>query len=168
MNWLTPRDEAKVAITAVRPSSSGRPAATSAPKASSRMMSVSGSDSVSAFLRSSANIFVDGLAGARVAELLDAELGLRLLRRRGGREDGSTLSWALSTSPLISKLTTTGGRLGDLALVALGVRGLDRRHAGLGAHGGDDVADGGPNLRPLGGAALGRLDEDVLLGLVSG
>ena len=49
------------AITADRPSSSGTPAATSAPKASTRMISVIGSESVSAFLKSSSKAFESAL-----------------------------------------------------------------------------------------------------------
>ena len=49
------------AITADRPSSSGTPAATSAPNANTRMISVIGSESVSAFLKSSSNAFESAL-----------------------------------------------------------------------------------------------------------
>jgi hypothetical protein len=49
------------AITADRPSSSGTPAATSAPKAKTRITSVIGSDSVSAFLKSSEKAFESAL-----------------------------------------------------------------------------------------------------------
>ena len=52
-SWLIGPSRPIVPITAVAPSSSGRPAATSAPNAISRMTSVIGSDSVSAFLKSS-------------------------------------------------------------------------------------------------------------------
>jgi hypothetical protein len=53
VSWLIGPSRPSVAPTAVMPSSSGRPAATSAPKATSRISPVSGSDSVSAFLKSS-------------------------------------------------------------------------------------------------------------------
>ena len=49
------------AITAVRPSSSGTPAATSAPNARMRMTSVIGSERNSAFLKSSSNAFESAL-----------------------------------------------------------------------------------------------------------
>ncbi len=55
MIWLGSATRPSVAITAVNPSSSGMPAATSAPKATTRITSVIGSDSVSAFLKSSSN-----------------------------------------------------------------------------------------------------------------
>ena len=46
-----------VAITAVTPSSSGTPAATSAPNATMRMIRVIGSERTSAFWKSSSNAF---------------------------------------------------------------------------------------------------------------
>ena len=49
------------AITADRPSSSGTPAATSAPNANTRISSVIGSESVSAFLKSSSKAFESAL-----------------------------------------------------------------------------------------------------------
>ena len=55
--WLGIAIRPSVAATADRPSSSGRPAATSAPNASSRITSVIGSESVSARWKSSLNDF---------------------------------------------------------------------------------------------------------------
>ncbi len=51
-HWLATPIRPMVAKTEVRPSSSGMPAATSAPKAISRMSSVTGSESSPAFARS--------------------------------------------------------------------------------------------------------------------
>ena len=51
--WLTGPMSPSVAKTAVTPSSSGMPAATSAPNVSSRMRSVRGSDSIIDFDESS-------------------------------------------------------------------------------------------------------------------
>ncbi len=59
--WLGSATRPSVAITAVNPSSSGTPAATRAPKASTRMISVIGSESVSAFLKSSSKAFDSAL-----------------------------------------------------------------------------------------------------------
>jgi hypothetical protein len=59
--WLGSADRPSVAITAVSPSSSGTPAATSAPKASSRMTSVIGSESFSALPKSSLNAWESAL-----------------------------------------------------------------------------------------------------------
>ncbi len=53
--WLTSETSPSVPSTAVRPSSSGIPAATSAPKANSRMIRVSGTEYVPAVFRSSRN-----------------------------------------------------------------------------------------------------------------
>ena len=64
---------------------------------------------------------VDGLAGARVAELLDVELGMRLLRGGGGGEDRVDLVLRLVESPLISKVTTEEWPSREIWLVALGV-----------------------------------------------
>ena len=55
MSWLMRPTMPIVPATAVRPRSSGRPAATRAPNATSRISSVIGSDSVSAFWRSFSN-----------------------------------------------------------------------------------------------------------------
>ena len=60
-NWLGMATRPSVAMTAVRPSSSGTPAATSAPKARMRMISVIGSERNSAFLKSSENDFESAL-----------------------------------------------------------------------------------------------------------
>ena len=60
-NWLGIATRPSVAMTAVNPSSSGTPAATSAPKARMRMISVIGSERNSAFLKSSLNDFESAL-----------------------------------------------------------------------------------------------------------
>ena len=59
--WLGSATRPSVAITALNPSSSGMPAATRAPKATTRMISVIGSESFSAFLKSSAKDFDSAL-----------------------------------------------------------------------------------------------------------
>ncbi len=60
-NWLGIATRPSVAMTAVSPSNSGTPAATSAPKARIRMISVIGSERNSAFLKSSENDFESAL-----------------------------------------------------------------------------------------------------------
>ena len=72
-----------VPATAVRPSSSGSPAATRAPNATSRISSVIGSDSVSAFWRSLLERAHELLVGAGGAELGDVEVRIGLLDRLG-------------------------------------------------------------------------------------
>ena len=88
--WLGMATSPMVAITAEMASSTGTPAATSAPNAITRMSRVTGSDSVSARFRSLAMDFEICSADAGVAELLDAQLGIGLLggldRRLHGRD----------------------------------------------------------------------------------
>ena len=95
-----------VAMTAVTPSSSGRPAATSAPNASSRITIVSGSESVSAFLRSSSNIFETALPVLASPNCSMFSSGCAFCAAAVAARIGSTLSSAFSESPLISKVTT--------------------------------------------------------------
>ena len=64
-------------MTPVNASSSGMPAATSVPNATSRMISVSGSESVVGLVRSLAEDLLEVLLGAAVAELLDDEPRVR-------------------------------------------------------------------------------------------
>ena len=96
-----------VAITAVTPSSSGRPAATSAPNASSRITSVIGSEIVSAFLRSSSNIFETALPVLASPNCSMRSSGCAFCAAAVAARIGSTLSSAFSESPLISKFTAT-------------------------------------------------------------
>ena len=62
MIWLGSAMSPSVAITALNPSSSGMPAATRAPNATTRISSVIGSESFSAFLKSSENDFDSALS----------------------------------------------------------------------------------------------------------
>ena len=80
--WLSGPSSPSVASTAVSASSRGMPAATNVPKAITRMISVIGNEVISAFWKSSSKLFADRLLGARVAELLDAEVRVRLVRPR--------------------------------------------------------------------------------------
>ena len=68
-----------VAMTAVSASSSGTPAATSAPKASSRMIRVIGRDVIERLAEVVLDDLVDLLLGAGVAELAQREARVRLL-----------------------------------------------------------------------------------------
>ncbi len=109
------------------------------------------------------------LVGACVAELLDPQVGVRLLGRRGGGERG--------VDPLVGLIAVARDRegdergaaiLGDLALVALGERARDlggvRRVL--------QAADDGLHARlergvvDRRGLAAARLNEDLLVGLV--
>ena len=72
-SWLGSASRPSVASTAEKPISSGTKAATRAPKASSRMISVTGRDVVSALLEVVAEDLFQRLAGTGAAELLDPE-----------------------------------------------------------------------------------------------
>ena len=71
-----------VANTEVRPSSSGMPAATSAPKAKSRISSVTGRESSPAFCEVLAEDVVDLLVDRRVADLAHRQAGCACCERR--------------------------------------------------------------------------------------
>ena len=108
------------------------------------------------------------LVGGGVAELLDPQVRVRLLRRRGGRERGvDDLVAALLGVREAERDQRGAAVLGDLALVALGQRGLDVLDVlGL-LEPGDDVVDPGLD----GGIievqlAVAGLDEHLLVGLV--
>ncbi len=60
--WLTGASRPSVIATAERPSASGRPAATSAPKATTRITSVTGSERNSALRKSSSKAFDSALS----------------------------------------------------------------------------------------------------------
>ena len=91
-----------VAPTEVRPRNSGTPAATMAPKASSRMSSVPPNENCMDFASSAASVADEGMALGRAAVLLDAQLGMSLLDRGDRGERGL-------------------GRLDELGLVLVGV-----------------------------------------------
>ena len=71
--WLIGPSRPIVPTTAVTPSSSGTPAATSAPKVSTRMISVTGIDSMPALREVVAEGLAERLVGAGVAELADEQ-----------------------------------------------------------------------------------------------
>ena len=107
-------------ITAVIASSSGTPAATSAPNATIRMISVIGRREELRALEVVVEAGAERLVGGGAAELLDPQVGVRLLRRRGGGER--------RVDALLGDVVVTGDAerdqrgvlvLGDLALVAL-------------------------------------------------
>ena len=87
--WLTSAETPTDPSTAERASSTGRPAATKAPNANSRIRNVSGTESFSAWEKSLIRRRGECLVGARLAELLDAEAGMRPLQRGHRREHRS-------------------------------------------------------------------------------
>ena len=78
MTWLSGPMMPIVAATAVRARNSGTPAATSAPKAISRMIKVIGSDVFRALPKSSVTTLLICWFAAGVPELPDGEAGVRL------------------------------------------------------------------------------------------
>ena len=131
------------------------------------MISVIGSERYSAFLKSFSNAADKRLVRARVAELLDAQVGVRALG--GGRGVERRVDAVLRDVVLALELEGhQRGRavLRELAVVALGVgrldlfdvrRGLELRH---------DVVDRGGELRvAVRGLAL-ALHEHLLAGLL--
>ena len=106
-NWLGSATRPSVAITAVSPSSSGTPAATSAPKARTRMISVIGSESVSAFLKSSANDFESALLALASPNCADEDARVAGLDRRRPRPRSGRSLRRWSSSPRSLKSTST-------------------------------------------------------------
>ena len=112
--------------TAVTPSSSGTPAATSAPKATIRMSSVIGSERNSAFWKSSSNAFESALSALASPNCSTNSCGLAFCAAAVAASVASTRSSVTSSSPAISNVDERRAAvLGELALVALGERGLD-------------------------------------------
>ena len=140
------------------------PAATSAPNATTRMISVIGIENTPALARSSANDGVDRLRGARVPELTDEEARMRALRVGDGVEDRADLVAGLVLVAADVELDERGVlALRDLAGVAGRERRADvlnRRHL---RHARDDVLDrsGEGRVAYANGAAL---DQDALAG----
>ena len=151
-------------MTAVSPSSSGTPAATSAPKARIRMISVIGSERNSAFLKSSENDFESALLALAPPNCADEDVrvgGLDLRHRRDDRIDA--LARLVIVAADLELDEHRAAVLGDLALVALGVGRLDLGDALLARDAGDDVVDRLAHGRVGRLAALGGLDEDGLV-----
>ena len=95
------------AATADNPSSSGTPAATSAPKASTRMISVIGSESVSAFLKSSSNAFESALFADAAPNSPTKTDAFAFWTRSTAASTGTTDVSAAVSSPRSLKFTRT-------------------------------------------------------------
>src|SRR4051812_1393957 len=95
-----------VIATALRPSSSGRPAATSAPKAMTRMSSVIGSERVSAFLKSSSRALLSALFALASPNCSMRNPGWRRWAAATAVRIAPTRFSALSWSPRRSKFTS--------------------------------------------------------------
>ena len=137
MRWLTSAVSPSAAATAVMPSSSGIPAATSAPKAKSRISSVTGSEVTSARWKSFWMRSLIAWLALRVAELADEELGMGSLNggRRGQRGRDAILGGVRIAGDL-ERQQRRGAVLGAHALVAAlqaATRSARRRGCGTGA-----------------------------------
>ena len=163
MSELGSATRPNVAMIAVRASRSGMPAATSAPKTTSRMISVTGIESSPAFLRSSMKAASTSLSALTPNEPMNSS-GCAACTSSTAATTGSIFVVASSGSPTISKSTSAARpALADLA----GVLGVERRldvrdHVERGDPG-DDVFDCGREGRVLDGQRV-ALDEDALAG----
>ena len=126
------------------------------------MISVIGSESVSAFLKSSAKAFDERLVGARAAELADEDAGWRACTRSTAASTGSTDFSAAVSSPRSLKVTRTERPSLEIWLVvALGVRATGRRRRPwLALDGGDGLVDRG--CGPRRARCTRALDDDAL------
>ena len=101
-------------MTAVSARSSGRPAATSAPNATSRMSSVIGSDSVSARLKSSSKAFDSALSADAPPNCSMRSSGCARCAAAVAASDGSTRSATCSSLPGILNVTTAERPSGEI------------------------------------------------------
>ncbi len=99
-----------MAATAVIASSSGIPAATSAPKASTRITSVIGSEVTSAFWKSSSNFLLSALPALASPNCSIRSLGLAFCAAAVLSSVASTRSLASSSSLAVSSKLTSAER----------------------------------------------------------
>jgi hypothetical protein len=104
-SWLGSATRPSVAATAERPSSSGMPAATSAPKATTRMARVIGMESVSAFLKSSSKDCESALLELASPNCPTKTPRFWAATRSTAATTGPTASSVCSSSPRSSKFT---------------------------------------------------------------
>ena len=105
--WLGSATRPSVAMTALNPSSSGMPAATRAPNATMRMISVIGSDSFSAFLKSSENDFDRAFSALASPNSPTKTPLFCAFTRSTAATTGSIASAVWSVSPRTLKVTRT-------------------------------------------------------------
>ena len=133
-----------MAATAVTPSSSGTPAATSEPNATMRMSSVIGSERTSAFWKSSSKAFEIALSALASPNWPTNTSGLAFWAAAVAASVASTRSSAtLVIAWDLERHERRATILGELALVAVGERGLDLVDALGGLEPGHRVLDGG-------------------------
>ena len=103
MNWLETAVSPKAVNTEVSPSSTGMPAASSAPKASSRMISVIGTDRNSAFWKSCLSLSSNRLPDEASPNCSTRRPGWSAATAFTAASIGTILSTAFSESPRMSK-----------------------------------------------------------------
>ena len=145
--WLMSATMPSVASTAVRASRSGMPAATSAPKATTRMISVRGTENSPALFRSSKKPAWTSFP-VLVAERPDVEVGIRLLHLVDAVDDGIDDVRGVVRIPAELEPDERGMPVGrDLALVAGVERRLHLRDCVERSDSGDDRLHGPLELR---------------------
>ena len=126
--WLSSAVSPSAAATAVMPSRSGIPAATSAPKASTRIRSVTGSEVNSARWKSSAMRCSPPGGARRPRPRRSATRDAPAAPRRSPRAPGRPVPCAVSGSPVIWNGRAPRPVLRDLVAVVCGERRPERRH----------------------------------------
>ena len=154
-------------ITAVAPSSSGSPAATSAPNAISRITSVIGSERNSAFWKSSSNASPISFSADASPNSPITTSGCCFCSAATAASGASTASLAVSSSPGSSKLTSTERPSSETLPAFSGTSGLSTSLTPFVASSlVDDVVDRGGELRITDLEPVLALDEHGLAGLV--
>ena len=161
MTWLKSAVSPSAAATAVMPSSSGMPAATSAPKATTRISSVTGSEVISARWKSFWMRFMIALLALASPNSPTNSSGGLAARRPSRPARARRDPWRVRIAGDLEGQQRRGPVLGALALVAALQRRLDlrdRRHARQAR---DELVDGGAVLAAQQPAAA-ALDEHLL------
>ncbi len=154
-------------ITAVRPSSSGTPAAISAPKATTRISSVIGSESVSARWKSFSNCALSALAAEASPNCSMRSSGCAFCAAATAASEESTRSSDSSMSPGTLKVTSAERPSLEIwpSLPLANGDSTSRHVLGRGELGGD-VVDRGAERRVCSLAVALGLDEHRLRGLL--
>ncbi len=156
-----------MAKTAVSARSSGRPAATSAPNATTRISSVIGSERNSAFLKSSSKDFDSALSALASPNCSTRSCGLAFWAAAVAASGGvDAVLGLIVVARELERDERRAAVLGELTLVVRGQRGLDVADVRDRLQAGDGVVDRGGErgIADLDRAAA--LDEHLLVGLV--
>src|SRR5690242_17541534 len=146
--WLTSAVSPSAASTAVMPSSRGMPAATSAPKASTRITSVTGTDVSSARWKSVLTRSLTAWLALASPTWPISSAGCAR-HRRGGRQGGvDAVDRGVRIAGDLEGQQRGAAVLAELPGVADLQRRLDRGHRGRALQARDEVVDGGLGLGP--------------------